>query len=77
MKTYELLMTGYRYRMCGGVKWKNMMLTASRVRRPVSAGMGAGLAKAGAAGARSGAEMGAGASGVRMAAFTGVRLGGA
>jgi hypothetical protein len=24
--------------MCGGVKWKNMMLSASRERRPVSAG---------------------------------------
>ena len=31
-------MTGYKYFMCGGVKWNSMMLTASRVRTPVSAG---------------------------------------
>ena len=31
-------MTGYRYFMCGGVKWNNMMFTASSVRTPVSAG---------------------------------------
>ena len=30
--------------MCGGVKWKNMMFTASSVRTPVSAGSG-GLRK--------------------------------
>ena len=44
--------------MCGGVKWKSMMLTASRVRTPVSAGS-CGL-RAGAAGSGEGC----GASGV-------------
>ena len=36
--TYELLIIGYSNCMCGGVKWKNMMFTASSVRTPVSAG---------------------------------------
>ena len=39
-KTYALSMTGVRNAGCGGVKWKNITLTARRVRRPESAGSG-------------------------------------
>src|ERR1035441_9782098 len=58
-------MTGYKYFMCGGVKWKSMMFTASSVRTPVSAGS-CGL-RAGAAGC---AETAAGASRVSRASVT-------
>src|ERR1039458_7394498 len=58
-------MTGYKYFMCGGVKWKSMMFTASSVRTPVSAGS-CGL-RGGAAGC---AETAAGASRVSRASVT-------
>lgn len=58
-------MTGYRYFMCGGVKWNSMIFTASKVRTPVSAG-NCGL-RMGAAGF---AETGAGTSRVSRASVT-------
>src|ERR1700691_4967251 len=53
-KTKPLLKMGAKISMCGGVKWKKTMLSASRVRRPVRAVNGGLRTIAGAAVATAG-----------------------
>src|ERR1700691_4750785 len=53
-KTKPLLKMGAKISMCGGVKWKKTMLSASRVRRPVRAVNGGLRTMAGAAVATAG-----------------------